>query len=36
MHLTEIELYGNSRAENLYFRWSMAMHSEYGFDSPKV
>ncbi len=34
MKLTEVELQGNSRAENLYFTWSL--YSKYGFGVPGV
>ncbi len=34
MKLTELELHGTSRAENLYFAWSLC--SDYDFGVPKV
>ncbi len=34
MKLTEVERYGISRAENLYFTWSL--YSTYGFGVPEV
>ncbi len=32
--LTEVELRGTSRAENIYFTWSL--YSKYGFGVPEV
>ncbi len=32
--LTEVEQYGTSRTENLYFTWSLS--TEYEFGVPKV
>ncbi len=34
MKLTEVELYGTSRAENLYF--TISMRNTYAFGVPKV
>ncbi len=34
MKLTEIEMYGTSRAVNLYF--TQSLYSKYGFGTPEV
>ncbi len=34
MTLTEVELQGTSRAENIYFTWSL--YNKYGFGAPNI